>query len=145
MVDFKMIEIVTKFLSDCMRHKFPDCACEVYINYLDGGTYQVQVRHVEHLKDERKVFLHTYSYSNDRTSFDTVSLDEFTAVKNSLIDASCLSSVTIKESEFQNIKNTLEKNDGNRTATAFDLGISERTLYRKLKEFGLKKRMDKVR
>lgn len=32
----------------------------------------------------------------------------------------------------------LKKNKGNRRNTALELGISERTLYRKIKEYGIK-------
>ncbi len=39
------------------------------------------------------------------------------------------------DSEFENIKKALQKNNGNRKLAASDLGISERTLYRKIKEY----------
>lgn len=39
------------------------------------------------------------------------------------------------DSEFENIKKALQKNNGNRKLAALDLGISERTLYRKIKEY----------
>ena len=35
------------------------------------------------------------------------------------------------------IRKALIKNAGNRKATAAELGMSERTLYRKIKEYGL--------
>jgi len=43
-------------------------------------------------------------------------------------------SLNMKESEAQYIKLALEKHNGNRKAAAKELGISERTLYRKIKE-----------
>jgi DNA-binding NtrC family response regulator len=43
--------------------------------------------------------------------------------------------VTLDEIERQHILATLERNNGNRTATATELGISRRTLYYKLEEY----------
>jgi len=45
--------------------------------------------------------------------------------------------ITMQEMEKQLIMSTLKKNGGNRRLTARDLNISERTLYRKLKEYNL--------
>ena len=39
--------------------------------------------------------------------------------------------------ERDTIQKALFKNNGNRKATAVELGLSERTLYRKIKEYGL--------
>jgi len=39
--------------------------------------------------------------------------------------------------EREHIRSTLEMTQGNREAAAKVLGIGERTLYRKLKEYGL--------
>lgn len=44
---------------------------------------------------------------------------------------------TLEETEKETIKKSLEKNGGRRKATAKELNISERTLYRKIKEYGL--------
>ncbi len=43
--------------------------------------------------------------------------------------------MTLDELERQHILAALERNDGNRTATAQELGISRRTLYYKLEEY----------
>lgn len=45
--------------------------------------------------------------------------------------------VSMRELEKANIKNSLERNKGKRRKTAQELGISERTLYRKIKEYDL--------
>ena len=42
---------------------------------------------------------------------------------------------TLEEVEREHILNTLQRHDGNRTATAAELGISRRTLYYKLTEY----------
>ena len=51
---------------------------------------------------------------------------------------------TISEIEREIIERTLEKNKGNRRETAKSLDISERTLYRKIKEFGIDKKRKKI-
>lgn len=43
----------------------------------------------------------------------------------------------LSDMERDAIRLALQKNGGNRKATAVELGLSERTLYRKIKEFGL--------
>jgi len=45
--------------------------------------------------------------------------------------------LSLQKNEREIIQKALEKNKGKRKQTAIDLEISERTLYRKLKEFGL--------
>ncbi|MBQ5533068.1 MAG: sigma-54-dependent Fis family transcriptional regulator [Bacteroidales bacterium] len=46
-------------------------------------------------------------------------------------------SLSLQEKEKEMIVKALQKNNGRRRETAVDLGISERTLYRKLKEYQL--------
>lgn len=45
--------------------------------------------------------------------------------------------LTLEDMERQMIKTTLEKYRGKRKAAADELHISERTLYRKIKEYGI--------
>ena len=45
--------------------------------------------------------------------------------------------MTLEDTERETIRRSLEKNGGRRKATAAELNISERTLYRKIKEYGL--------
>ncbi len=47
------------------------------------------------------------------------------------------SSLTLEDTERETIKRALERNDGRRKAAARELNISERTLYRKIKEYDL--------
>lgn len=44
---------------------------------------------------------------------------------------------TLEDNEREIIRRSLERNSGRRKATAEELNISERTLYRKIKEYGL--------
>lgn len=45
--------------------------------------------------------------------------------------------LTLEDTERETIRRSLENNGGRRKATAKELNISERTLYRKIKEYGL--------
>ena len=45
--------------------------------------------------------------------------------------------MSMEQIEREAIRHTLKANEGNRERTAKMLGIGERTLYRKLKEYGL--------
>ena len=49
-------------------------------------------------------------------------------------DAEPEESFSLEEKERELIKKALEKNNGKRKLAALDLGISERTLYRKIKD-----------
>src|SRR5699024_8710280 len=46
-------------------------------------------------------------------------------------------SLSLQEKELELIKRSLKKHDGRRKAAAEELGISERTLYRKIKQYDL--------
>ena len=46
-------------------------------------------------------------------------------------------SLSLADREIELIKKALEKNRGKRKAASQELGISERTLYRKIKEYNL--------
>jgi len=45
--------------------------------------------------------------------------------------------LSLQEKEVELIKKSLERNGGRRKAAADELGISERTLYRKIKQYNL--------
>ena len=47
------------------------------------------------------------------------------------------SMMTLEDTERETIRRSLERNGGKRRRTAEELKISERTLYRKIKEYGL--------
>ena len=46
-------------------------------------------------------------------------------------------SLSLQDKEIEMIKNALEKHRGKRKGAAKELGISERTLYRKIKQYDL--------
>ncbi len=62
---------------------------------------------------------------------------KFFEVKENEQSETAESPLTLEQTEKETIRRALEKNDGRRKATAAELNISERTLYRKIKEYGL--------
>ena len=52
-------------------------------------------------------------------------------------EVKAIESLSIQEKELELIKKSLEKHAGKRKLAAKELGISERTLYRKIKQFDL--------
>jgi len=57
--------------------------------------------------------------------------------ETTLLNEEVIGEVTVKDIEKELIRKTLKKNDNNRRKTAKDLDLSERTLYRKIKEYDL--------
>ncbi|MDE6178435.1 MAG: sigma-54 dependent transcriptional regulator [Duncaniella sp.] len=53
------------------------------------------------------------------------------------VDVSPAAPATLEDTERETIMRALERNGGRRKQTAAELNISERTLYRKIKEYGL--------
>lgn len=53
------------------------------------------------------------------------------------VSANSLETMTLEDTEKETIRRSLERNGGKRRRAAEELNISERTLYRKIKEYGL--------
>ncbi len=64
-------------------------------------------------------------------------IGEAAPVSLSLEPSSSDTGKTLEDTERETIMRALERNEGRRKATAAELNISERTLYRKIKEYGL--------
>lgn len=58
-------------------------------------------------------------------------------VESELIEEDNARGLNLIDMQRETIRHALEKNGGNRKSAAEDLGLSERTLYRKIKEYGL--------
>lgn len=78
----------------------------------------------------RRVIL---SNKTGRVTAEDIVFDMALSTKKARI--SSLSGITFEEIEREVIFETLQANEGNRAATAKSLGISEKTLYNKLKEY----------
>ncbi|WGH27248.1 MAG: sigma-54 dependent transcriptional regulator [Candidatus Bostrichicola ureolyticus] len=77
-----------------------------------------------------------FSFLNNEKNFSIEKIYQLEHItKNN--DLNSNESLFIKEKELEFIRKALTKNNGNRKIAAQELGISERTLYRKIKEYGL--------
>ena len=82
-----------------------------------------------------------YDIEEDTTRHGTSSQrHSFTDIKANAIDVEEEKVKTLQDTEREVIINAIERNKGRRKQTAEELGISERTLYRKIKEYGLEHR-----
>jgi transcriptional regulator with PAS, ATPase and Fis domain len=70
-------------------------------------------------------------------NFDNEKDETYYNENEKIIDIEESSSLSLIEKEIEMIKKALEKNKGKRKYAAKELGISERTLYRKIKQFNL--------
>ncbi len=90
---------------------------------------------------ERESYVGNFAlpYSEKNTSQNNISHDIDTDEEEYLIAEAIEEDDTLKleDKEIQLIKKALEKNNGKRKAAAEELGISERTLYRKIKQHEL--------
>ena len=91
---------------------------KVYQNENYSSEKNIEIFNVENNKsiDENKDFEDKFDY-----------IQEVKAIE----------SLSIQEKELELIKKSLEKHAGKRKLAAEELGISERTLYRKIKQFDL--------
>jgi DNA-binding NtrC family response regulator len=63
-----------------------------------------------------------------------------TPVDDNMAEAAGRPVKTLEDTERETIIRALDRNHGKRKKTAMELNISERTLYRKIKEYGLESR-----
>lgn len=77
-----------------------------------------------HRQDINRVIVHDRIQDNDDELFEHGEIME--------------ESLSIQERELELIRRALDKHEGRRRNAAKELGISERTLYRKIKEYGIK-------
>ena len=84
----------------------------------------------------------TDHYNNETTKqrSGTAQRSSFSDIKATAVDVEEDKIKTLQDTEREVIINAIERNKGRRKQTAEELGISERTLYRKIKEYGLEYR-----
>ncbi len=83
--------------------------------------------------------IHPYAPSDDRhySAYQDVEAEEISDNENgNIIDGD---SLNLNDISKQVVEKALERNGGNRKKTAQELGISDRTLYRRIKQYGLDK------
>lgn len=96
-----------------------------------GETDTAAIQEVEEVKDS--------DYTTPSPHPDIISMPAHTTAPEAHKDSTDLSNIDhkLETLERQSIKSVLALNNGNRRLTAQQLGISERTLYRKIKEYEL--------
>lgn len=80
----------------------------------------------------RRLLAHTSAVSHTVSDAMPFDVEDATATP---VEETPLSTISVNEKEL--IRDALLRNDGRRKITADELGISERTLYRKIREYGL--------
>ena len=87
----------------------------------------------------RKLYQSTPDYDYTDRAFGTESIHRVNDTSIQIQDTEEIQedSLSITEKEIELIRKALEKYDGKRKPAAGELGISERTLYRKIKEYDL--------
>lgn len=78
--------------------------------------------------------VHYHHPAAHTSTVEDITADDITAAGSA---ATPQPSLTLEDTERETIRRSLENNGGRRKATARELNISERTLYRKIKEYGL--------
>ncbi len=94
-----------------------------------------QVEHMNRTTETTDVGLHINH--NVSAALNTNEQQNVTRHLPSVIDVNPLEEATLADTEKETIRRALDRNDGRRKETAKELNISERTLYRKIKEYGL--------
>ena len=80
------------------------------------------------------------SFDIDFTEKKVLDIDEVAVVADEEAETPVVekaADLKLSNLERDTIQKALLKNGGNRKATAVELGLSERTLYRKIKDYGL--------
>ena len=84
-----------------------------------------------------RVYQGNESKDNKKLNFVDFKDDNKKQNLNFVKEVKAIESLSIHEKELELIKKSLEKHKGKRKFAAEELGISERTLYRKIKQFNL--------
>ncbi len=131
-------EIMYKILFD-MRNDINDLKKLTLDLLQDGNDVQVQEKN-KHLIN--RIYSETKSESIKENTVEVVypqesypqeNIDKFDFAETITEDES----LSLQDKEFEMIKKSLERNKGKRKLAAQELGISERTLYRKIKQYDL--------
>lgn len=76
------------------------------------------------------------AYGSERT-YDASDIQDITPMQIEEVNNEPDGPLSNEQLMKQNIINSLKRNNGNRKLAAKELGLSERTVYRKIKQYGL--------
>lgn len=99
----------------------------------NGNTSEVQ-------EDNQHLIERIYQEQNAKSNVEVVKIPEVTNKATNYEYAETIEedeNLSLQEKEIEMIRKSLEKNNGKRKLAASELGISERTLYRKIKQYDL--------
>jgi transcriptional regulator with PAS, ATPase and Fis domain len=130
--DYTEREILYKVLFDMKKD----------ISDLKKLTHKLTKGEVEFEKDNEKLVNEIYSEYDELNHSQTIllptSTDASTEARTIMaLEIKHQESLSLQDKEIEMIKNALEKHRGKRKGAAAELGISERTLYRKIKQYNL--------
>lgn len=127
-------DIMYKILFD-MRNDINDLK-KLTLDLMQNGNSE-QVQEANHGLIQR---IYQEQPEPENSNIEVVQIPQATTVQNTYDFAETIEedeSLSLQEKEIEMIKKSLEKNNGKRKLAAKELGISERTLYRKIKQYDL--------
>jgi DNA-binding NtrC family response regulator len=140
--DLSEREILYKILFDMKKdmNELKKLVHEVLQN--ENYGHQVLNNHKElfsnlNLEEEEKSLYLPNQTNQDKNTTPTIILDDKDEVVHDIEIEEEQESLSLNQKEKEMIVKALRKNNNKRKYAALDLGISERTLYRKIKEYGL--------
>lgn len=128
-------ELIFKFLAD-MQRDINDLKSQISQIRKDGNSLHVSELPAGNpllIKGDKEVSI------VEKGAYDDVELTEYEEGVDKVEEAVETVTLSLQEQEKEMIIKALKKNNGKRKDAAKDLGISERTLYRKLIEYDLNK------
>lgn len=127
-------DIMYKILFD-MRNDINDLK-KLTLDLMQSGNSE-QVQEDNHRLIER---IYQDQDLSEASNIEVVQIPKVSSPQNDYDYAETIEedeSLSLQEKEIEMIKKSLEKNNGKRKLAAKELGISERTLYRKIKQYDL--------
>lgn len=125
-------EIIYKFLTDLKKEV---SELKQIVSEMSTGAYSAVSQQQPIEFSDYAFENHSPSYTLPEVTHDVEHVVEDVATENSLLDDDA--PLSIQDAEKELIKRALEKHGNKRKLAAEELGISERTLYRKIKDYGI--------
>ena len=121
-------------------HKIVEIACiETKDLIATGKVFHKLINPERSIQDEAfRVHGFSEDFLKDKMTFAQIADDFLNFIKNKkIIIHNASFDMSFLNGELELIKKSLERHNGKRKLAAAELGISERTLYRKIKQFDL--------
>jgi transcriptional regulator with PAS, ATPase and Fis domain len=91
----------------------------------------------DHAPIIRKLYQNEDGILSEKLATSPMQVDHFSKENIMDMEEFVEESLSLEDKEIEMIRKALEKHNGKRKFAAMELGISERTLYRKIKEYGI--------